>query len=138
MTIHLRMQWPSPAVSLPAFARHLVTLANEVHFLEIGLDAEPADRLDAAKDTLASIRRALEDAMETDDAADREEIAARLSALLHALDDAGLSLTATVEQQVAEGADGVTHIDVLGIVAGRRAASGRRAPAADRSLATAP
>lgn len=136
MTIHLRMQWPSPAVSLPAFARHLVTLANEIHFLEIGLDAKPADRLDTPKELLGSVRRALEDAMETDDPTALEEIAARLSALLHALQDEGLSLTATVEQQAVEGADGVTHIDVLGIVAERRAAFARPAAAAE-SLAGA-
>ena len=137
MTIHLRMQWPSPAVSLAAFARHLVTLANEIHFLEIGLDARPGDRLDAAEDMLAGIRRALEDAMETDDAASRDEIAARLSALLHALDDEGLSLTATVEQQVVEGADGVTHISVLAIVAERRAASRPQVASPGRAVAAA-
>jgi hypothetical protein len=137
MTIHLRMQWPSPAVGLPAFARHLVTLATEIHFLEIGLDAGPAGRFEAAKDLLGSVRRALEDAMETDDAAALDEIAARLAALLHALDDAGLSLTATVDQQAVEAADGVTHIDVLGIVAEPRAPSAQPAAAPDRTLATA-
>ncbi len=118
MTIHLRMQWPSAAVSLSSFARHLVTLANEIHFVEIGLDAASALRSAAADGIVSAIRRALEDAMESDKAEDLDEIAARLSALLHTLDDGGMSLTASVEQHSIEGAAGVERIDVLSIVVG--------------------
>jgi hypothetical protein len=135
VTTHLRMQWPSAAVSLPTFARHLVTLANEIHFVEIGLDAAPASRFAAAKDTVSSVRRALEDAMETDAAQEQEEIAARLSALLHALDDDGLSLEASVEQRTVEGADGVRRIDVLSIVVEQRAPCEPQVAAAGRQTA---
>jgi hypothetical protein len=120
VTIHLHMQWPSAAVSLSAFARHLVTLANEIHFLEIGLAAAPAAPLTAAEDTVGAVRRALEEAMETDAPDQQQDIASRLSALLRALDDEGLSLVAKVEQRAVEGAAGVGRIDVLSIVVDRR------------------
>lgn len=130
MTTHLRMQWPSAAISLSTLARHLLTLVNEIHFVEIGLDAGTGLRLDAAKDTVSSIRHALEEAMERDDAEGEEELAARLSALLHVLDDDGMSLTASVEQRMVESATGVQHIDVLSIVVAPRAV---RAPSVETS-----
>lgn len=116
MTPNLRLQWPSAAVSLPTLADRLLALANEIHFVELGLDAGGASRFAGAKDTVSSIRRALEDAMEIDEAGARNEIAARLSALLHALEDEGLSLTASVDQRIIENGAGVGRIDVLSIV----------------------
>jgi hypothetical protein len=118
---NLCMQWPSAAVSSTTLARHLLNLANDIHFVEIGLDSGPAKRFDGAKDMVSSVRRALEDAMETDDSETREEIAARLSALLHAIEDEGLSLTASVDQRTVEAATGVRRIDVLSIVVEQRA-----------------
>ena len=137
MTTHLRMQWPSAAIGLSTLARHLLTLVNEIHFVEIGLDAGPSLRHDAAKDTVSSIRHALEEAMESDDAAGEEELAARLSALLHALDDDNMSLTACVEQRMVESATGVQRIDVLSIVVAPRAASAPQVETSRRRAASA-
>lgn len=135
MNANLCMQWPSAAVSSPTLARLLLNLVDEIHFVEIGLDSGPAKRFDGAKDMVSSVRRALEDAMETDDSGTREEIAARLSALLQAIEDAGLSLTASVDQRTVEAATGVRRIDVLSIVIEQRAphepqlaVAGRRSP----------
>ena len=125
MTPNPCLQWPSAADSLPALAGRLMALANEIHFVEIGLDTGSAARFDHARDTVSSIRRALEDAMEVDEAGAQEEIAARLSALLHALEDEGLSLTASVDQRIIESGAGVGRIDVLSIVV---APSGPREP----------
>lgn len=136
MTTHLRMQWPSAAISLSTLARHLLTLVNEIHFVEIGLDAGPACRDDTAKDTVSSIRHALEEAMESDDPDRQEEISARLAALLHALDDEGMSLTASVEQRAVEAATGVQRIDVLSIVVEPRALPGPQVKAAPRRTAS--
>lgn len=137
MTTHLRMQWPSPAIGLSTLARHLLTLVNEIHFVEIGLDAGPGPRRDAAKDTVGSIRHALEEAMESDDEAVEEELAARLSALLHTLDDDGMSLTASVEQRMVESATGVQRIDVLSIVVAPRAVAAPQVGTSRRRAASA-
>lgn len=119
MTPELRMQWPSAATSPSGLAHRLLQLVTEIQFVEIGLDAGRSARDDTARDTVSSIRRAFEDAMETDAPDEQEEIAARLSALLHAIEDEGLSLSATVSQRMVEGAAGVGRIDVLSIVVER-------------------
>jgi len=135
VTPELRMQWPSAVTSLPDLAHRLLRLATEIQFVEIGLDAGRSPRYDTARDTVSSIRRALEDAMETDDPDEQEEIAARLSALLHAIEDEGLSLSATVSQRMVEGAAGVGHIDVLSIVVERPALREAQPAAALRGYA---
>ena len=136
MYANLRMHWPSAALDVATLARRLLMLATETQFVEIGLDASGRGaRFDMAKDTVSSIRRALEDAMESDDPDARDEIAARLSALLHAIEDEGLSLTATVEQRAVEGAAGVVWIDVMSIVVEHRSTAEQPARAARREPA---
>ena len=116
----LRMQWPSAAFDVHSLAQRLLTLATETHFVEIGLDSVRGSRFAADKDTVSSLRRALEDAMEADNPEARDEVAARLSALLHAIEDEGLSLTASVDQRIVESGAGVGRLEVLSIVVERR------------------
>jgi len=130
VNIQLRIQWPSPELSPATLARRLLTLATETQFIEIGLDTARTPRLAADQDTVTSLRRALEDAMETDRPEDHDKLAARLLGLLHSIEDEGLSLTATVGQRTVEGAAGVCRIAVLSLVIERRAATERPAAAA--------
>lgn len=136
MYTRLRIQWPSPELSPAGLARRLLTLATETRFVEIGLDAARGPRLATDRDTVTSLRRALEDAMESDRPEDHDELVARLLALLHSIEDEGLSLTATVGQRTVEGAAGVCRIDVLSLVVERRAAA-EQAAATSRPLASA-
>jgi len=115
-------------------ARRLLILATETQFIEIGLDAGRSPHLAIDQGTVSSLRRALEDAMETDRPEDHDELSARLLGLLHSIEDEGLSLTATVGQRTVEGAAGVCRIDVLSLVVERRAAT--EFPLASRPLAS--
>jgi hypothetical protein len=132
---HFHLEWPSAAVDASTLARRLLTLADETHFVEIGLEAPRESEVDPAADTVSSVRRALQDAIESSDDAERAEIAARLSALLHAIEDEGLSLSVTVEPRIVETGDGVGRIDVLSLVVAHRSMADR--PAAARQAVTA-
>lgn len=135
MQPHLQIEWPSAAVGASTLARRLLTLADETHFVEIGLEARPDAAAGPASDMVSSIRRALQDAIERDGGDERAEIAARMSALLHAIEDEGLSLVVTVEPRIVETGDGVGRIEVLSLVVAHRSTADR--PAGMRQAVTA-
>jgi hypothetical protein len=123
------LQWPSTQLSLNDLVHRLLDMATEVHFVEIGLDGEQVARLDAAKDTVRDIERALGEAMDTDDQDEREAIGRRLMGFLRSLRDEGLVLTASFDQRTVEGAAGVGRLDVLSIVVDRQPALQQKAAA---------
>lgn len=127
MTQSAQLNWPAAGSSLTDVVHRLIELANDVQFLEIGLDGSQVARLDAAKDAVREIERALGESIDTDAPSEREAIARRLMGLLHSLADDGLALTATVDRCAVEGAAGVGHLEVLSIVVDRLAQEQRAA-----------
>ncbi len=115
-----RLQWPSTQLELDDLVHRLMKMACEVHFVEIGLDGGQVARLDAAKDAVRDIQRALGEAIDTVEKGERDVIATRLVDLLRSLRDDGLALTATVDQRTVEGAVGVGRLEVLTIVVERQ------------------
>lgn len=130
MTNGMKLQWPSNETSLTDLVHRLLEMATEVHFVEIGLDGGQIARLDAAKDTVRDIERALGEAMDTDEPEEREAIGRRLMGFLRSLRDDGLVLTASFDQRTVEGAAGVGKLDVLSIVVDRQPALQERKAAA--------
>jgi hypothetical protein len=122
VTDGMKLQWPSNETSLTDLVHRLLEMATEVHFVEIGLDGAQVARLDAAKDTVRDIERALGEAMDTDEPEEREAIGRRLMGFLRSLRDDGLVLTASFDQRTVEGAAGVGKLDVLSIVVARQPA----------------
>jgi hypothetical protein len=117
-----QLNWPTTESSLTDIVYRLIDLANEVQFVEIGLDGSQIAKLETAQDAVRDIERALGEAMDTDEKGELEAIGRRLMALLHSLRDDGLALTATVDQHTVEGAAGVGRLDVLSIVVDRQSA----------------
>jgi len=117
-----QLQWPSTQTSLSDLVHRLLQMAAEVQFVEIGLDGEQVARIDAAKDAVRDIERALGDAMEADEKDEQEAIARRLMGFLYALREEGLALTASFDQRTIERAAGVAKLAALSIVIGRQAA----------------
>jgi hypothetical protein len=122
-----QLTWPTAESSVIDFVHCLLDMANNVQFVEIGLDGNEIARLDAAKDAVSDIERALGEAIDADEPNEREAIARRLMGLLNSLRDDGLALTATVDQRMVEGAAGVGRLAVLSIVVERFAQEQRAA-----------
>lgn len=120
MTQAAVLHWPTTRSNLSDVVHHLLDMAAEVQFIEIGLDGDRVGRPDATKDVVRDIERALGEAMDTDEQDEREAIARRLMGFLRLLHDDGLALSASLTQRTVEGAAGVGKLDVLSIVVDRQ------------------